>query len=100
MNVTLKPGAATDDARQIDIIIQKISDSMAELDRAMNSAIPNGIRTTWSLSVKDNWDKYYTADIPATLDDMKLSATNLRLAIEEVIAYDREDKLANGAEVK
>ena len=100
MNVTLKPGAATDDARQIDMIIQKISDSMAELNQAMNRAIPNGVKTTWSLSVKDNWDKYYTADVPATLEDMKLSATNLRAAIEQVLSYDREDELVSGAEVQ
>lgn len=100
MNVTLKPGAATDDARQIDMIVQKISDAMAELDQAMDSTIPNGIRTTWSLGVKDNWDEYYTSDIPATLEDMKLSAANLRLAIEQVLSYDREDELVNGAEVK
>ena len=90
MNITINPGAATDDAAQIDSLIQTIEESMETLDSAIKNTIPSGIQTTWSETVRENWENYYTSDVPSAMEDMKLSATNLTLAIEEASKYDRE----------
>ena len=90
MNITINPGAATDDATQIDSIVSTMEENMQTLDAAIKSAIPEGIQTTWSDTVRTNWETYYSADVPAAMEDMKLSATNLRLAVEQALSYDQE----------
>ena len=90
MNITINPGAATDDAAQIDSIISIMQQDMATLDSAIKNNIPEGVQTTWSETVRGNWENYYTSDVPAAMEDMKLSATNLRLAVEEALKYDQE----------
>lgn len=92
MNVTLTPGAATDDAVQIDSIVETIQNDMQTLDNAIKATIPDGIQTTWSETVRSNWESYYSSDVPAAMEDMKLSATNLRMAVEQVVAYDQEQR--------
>lgn len=90
MNITINPGAATEDAAQIDSIIENIDSAMKELDAAIKRNIPNGIETEWSDQVRNNWDGYYSADIPEAMAEMKLSATNLRLAVDQALKYSRE----------
>lgn len=90
MNITINPGAATDDATQIDSLVQTMEESMQTLDNAIKNTIPSGIQTTWSETVRDNWENYYTADVPAAMEAMKLSATNLRMAVEQALQYDQE----------
>lgn len=90
MNITINPGAATDDAAQIDSLVQTMQESMETLNNAIKNTIPSGIQTTWSETVRSNWETYYSADIPAAMEDMKLSATNLRLAVEQALKYDQE----------
>lgn len=90
MNITINPGAATDDAAQIDSLVQSIEESAETLNNAIKNTIPSGIQTTWSETVRENWESYYTADIPQALEDMRLSATNLRLAVEQALNYDQE----------
>ena len=92
MNITINPGAATDDAAQIDSLVQSIEESAETLNNAIKNTIPSGIQTTWSDTVRGNWEQYYNSDVPAAMEDMKLSATNLRMAVEEVVAYDQEQK--------
>ncbi len=90
MNITINPGAATDDAAQIDSIVSQIEEDMQVLDAAIKRNIPDGVQTTWSETVKANWESYYSADVPAAMEDMKLSAANLRLAVEQALSYDQE----------
>ena len=90
MNITINPGAATDDAAQIDSIVSEIEEDMQVLDAAIKRNIPDGVQTTWSETVKANWESYYSADVPAAMEDMKLSAANLRLAVEQALSYDQE----------
>ena len=90
MNITITPGAATDDAAQIDSIVSIMQQDMETLDAAIKRDIPDGIQTTWSETVRSNWEGYYSADVPAAMEDMKLSAANLRLAVEQALAYDQE----------
>ena len=90
MNITINPGAATDDASQIDSIVATMQENMEVLDNAIKNTIPAGIQTTWSETVRENWEGYYNADVPAAMEDMKLSATNLRLAVQQALQYDKE----------
>ena len=48
MNITITPGAATQDAAEIDSIVSSIESSMEVLDAAIKRNIPSGIETTWS----------------------------------------------------
>ena len=75
MNIEIKPGAALDDASQIESIVATIESTMAELNQAINRAIPAGIMTDWSEEVKANWMHYYAGDVPAAMD--ATNATNI-----------------------
>lgn len=90
MNITINPGAATQDAAQIDTIVREIQEDMQTLDQAIKNTIPDGIQTTWSEQVKSNWETYYSDEIPAAMEEMKLSASNLRLAVEQALSYSKE----------
>lgn len=91
MNITIKPGAATEDALQIDSIIEEMTTSMEELNEVIKSVIPNGIETDWSEDVLNNWNTYYGNSIPETLAEMKLSSTNLRLAVTKALEYSQSN---------
>lgn len=90
MNLTINPGAATDDAAQIDSIVSQIQQDMETLNAAINRNIPSSVETTWSDTVKNNWTQYYGGDVPAAMEDMKLSAANLRLAVDQALKFDQE----------
>lgn len=90
MNITILPGAALDDAKVIDNIVAEILEDLQTLNKAIIDTIPEGIETTWSNTVRENWERYFSTDIPEALDAMKLSAANLRLAVEQALQYDQE----------
>lgn len=92
MNIEIKPGAALDDASQIESIVATIESTMAELNQAINRAIPAGIMTDWSEEVKANWMHYYAGDVPAAMDAMKQSARNLKVAVDEAVAFSQESR--------
>lgn len=90
MNITITPGAATEDAAQIDSIVETMENCMETLDAAIKRNIPDGIETTWSDEVKNNWCQYYGSDVPEAMAEMKQSATNLRMAVEAALKYSGE----------
>lgn len=90
MNISIKPGAALGDAQQIESIVSTIESSMQELNQVINRTIPEGIMTEWSETVKSNWSHYYSADIPEAMDAMKLSAKNLKMAVDQAVAYSND----------
>ena len=90
MNLTIAPGAATEDAAQIDQIVTDMEEDMETLNNAIKNTIPSGIQTTWSETVRGNWESYYGADVPEAMEEMKLSAQNLRIAVDQALAYDQE----------
>lgn len=89
-SIIIKPGAALDDAREIDSIIENVKNYMEELNNKINAYIPNELNTTWAENLKNNWTSYYSADIPEAMEEMKKSATNLRLAVDSALAFDQE----------
>ncbi|MBQ8132228.1 MAG: hypothetical protein IJ193_07035 [Bacilli bacterium] len=90
MNLTINPGAATEDAAQIDSIVETMESCMETLDAAIKRNIPDGIETTWSDEVKNTWCTYYGSDVPEAMAEMKQSATNLRMAVEAALKYSGE----------
>lgn len=91
MEITIKSGAAIDDATQIDSIVTTIERDIQELNSAINATVPHKIQTTWSEELADNWSKYYTSDVPETMEQMKASAENLRLAVQKALTYDKPE---------
>ena len=89
MNVSIKPGAATRDAQEIESIVSAIETNMEALNNAFKSTIPDGIQTTWSEKLIEDWNSFYTADIPNAMEQMKLSAANLRKAVDEALKYEK-----------
>ncbi len=90
MNLLINPGAATDDAQQIDAIVSQIAENMQTLNSAITGNIPSTVQTDWSNTLLENWNEYYTADIPQAMETMKLSAQNLRLAVDQALTYSQE----------
>ena len=92
MVLDIKENASLNDASEIDEIVETIEKSMDELARVIKATIPDGIQTSWSLTLKDNWDKYYTSDVPEAMEDMKQSAKNLRTAVQNASAFSKEEQ--------
>lgn len=90
MKLTINTEAALEDAAQIDSIVNDIAKNMSELNKVITDNIPDRIDTEWSRIVRDNWENYYNKDVDEAMADMKLSATNLRLAVDEAIKYSQE----------
>lgn len=88
-SIRINPNAALDDAQHIDTIIEDIDKEMNELDRVIKNTIPDGIRTDWSEKVRQDWQSYYNESIPEAMAAMKVSATNLRLAVDKAIQYSK-----------
>ena len=87
MNLQINPGAALDDAQLTDSIVSSIQESMAELDAAMKA---DKTEADWADRVKSNWNNYYNADVANGMNDMKLSAANLRTAVQQALDYSME----------
>ena len=93
--ITINTGAAVEDAKQVDSIVASMEEDMKTLDRAINNTLADhadepGIYTDWSTKLKENWKQYCASDLPTAFGDMKLSATNLRLAVDEALKYSTE----------
>lgn len=87
MEVTLRTEAAAEDVKQIENMIKLITEDMDELNEVILSTIPDGIETDWSYRVKQDWLNFYRADIPAAMEEIRLSAANLTAAINKLTDY-------------
>ena len=92
-NITIKAEAALEDAKAIDTIVESIAKDMEVLNQKFKTLIPERINTTWSNQVKENWEGYYSEEIPAAMENMKKSAANLRGAVEAFVGYSNESQL-------
>lgn len=89
MEVTLRTEAAAEDVKQIENIIKVITEDMDELNKVISETIPDGIETDWSYRVKQDWLNFYRADIPAAMEEIRLSAANLTIAINKLTDYSK-----------
>ena len=90
MNLRILPGAALEDARAIEDIVDKINNALEELNSVINKTIPEEVRLAWALMIKDEWDSYYNQSVPEKLAEMKVSAANLKIAVEKTLAFSNE----------
>ena len=88
MNITINTEAALEDAKDIENIVQSIETSLEKLDKTFDTLIPERIETTWSNRLKEEWIAYYKESIANGMEEMKVSATNLKIAVNEALEYD------------
>lgn len=89
MNITILPGAATEDVKQIEEIVRKIDSDMQKLDEVIKKLIPNGIETQWSQELRDNWEHFYSNDVKESMGEMMESAVNLQRAVDAALEYNK-----------
>jgi len=89
MNLTILPGAATDDVKQIETIVNNIDQYMTELNEKITRLIPSGVETDWSNELLDSWTNYYNNSIQNAMEGMLLSAKNLQMAIDAALEYNK-----------
>ena len=85
--VIINTAAARDDAAHIESIVSQITNDLRQLEESINKYIPEYIQTSWSAHLKEDWTSYYGHEIPAAMEEMKLSAVNLQNAVNEALRY-------------
>lgn len=88
MNITINTDAALEDAKNIDTVVANIEESLAQLDKLFDMIIPERVETTWSKKLKEEWIEYYKNSIAIGMSEMKVSAANVRFAVEKALEYD------------
>ena len=89
MNLTIVPGAATEDVKRIEEIVRSINECMIELNEKINKNIPNGVETNWSMELLERWTNCYNNSIQNAMEGMLLSAQNLQRAIDAALEYNK-----------
>ncbi len=89
MNLTILPDAALEDAKSIDSIVADISESLQTLDKVIKNNIPEHLETEWSIKLLENWNQYYSGNIEDAMAGMRLSATNLKSAVDMAVNYSK-----------
>ena len=84
--------SALQDADEIQRVTKNMKDSFDDLNTFMQKYATSQIRTDWMDQVYANWQKYQEGDIPETLADMNLSATNIKNTVDESVKYSREEQ--------
>ena len=89
MNITVNPGRATEDVKEIKNIVTTIDRSMKELNDVIERVIPEHLETQWSLQFREEWEKYYKESVYNAMGNMLLSAVNLQNAVDKALEYSR-----------
>ena len=90
--IDIAPEAALDDAADIENIISTIERSMDDLSKVIHATIPDRVETEWSKKLSDDWNKYYTSDIPEVMEEMGKSSKNIKMAAENAKGYSKEEE--------
>ena len=90
MNITIKPGAATEDAQQISSIVSTITADMEECDKILKQLATGELSLDWADTLYSQWQSYFNTDIPEAMAEMQQSSTNLQTAVSAAIAYSQE----------
>ncbi len=89
MNLTIRPEAATEDAKNIEEIIATIDSSMKELNEVIKRLIPERLETEWSNRLAENWQHFYNETIQDSMIAMQQSSESLKRAVEAALAYNK-----------
>ncbi len=87
MELTILPGAATEDAKEIAEIVRTIDEDMKALDDKIKKLIPDRVETRWSTELKERWEKFYANSVKESMEDMMQSSVNLQNAVEKALEY-------------
>ena len=90
MNITIMPGAATEDVKKIEEIVKAIDRCMLELDGVITRNIPERLETNWSVAFREEWQRFYKDSVKTVMNGMLLSASNLQKAVDAAIAYSEQ----------
>ena len=88
-SLTIYPGAATEDARDIENIVATIESCLDTLNDLIKKHIPENLETDWSKDLLESWTKAYNESIETIIHEMTLSAKNLEMAVEQALAYSK-----------
>ena len=89
MELQIKPGAATDDAAEIESIVATIEKDMEALNEAFTNT-SGGMQLAWADEVRSNWQKYFNGDIPEAMAEMKTASHNLQAAVQAALEYSQQ----------
>ena len=89
MNLTILPGAAIDDVKQIEDIVKNIDTDMRKLEEAIKKIIPQGVETIWSTELRDRWEHFYSNTVKEAMGALLLSAANLQRAVDAALEYNK-----------
>ncbi len=89
-SVKLNYSAAKEAAEKLFNSVSKIGESMEKLDRALNRIVLEDTELTWAKRLLEQWENYYSSDIPAAMEEIKNSASSIVSAAEAYKAYNEE----------
>jgi hypothetical protein len=89
MNLTILPGAATEDVKQIEEIVKTMDTDMQKLDATIKKIIPQGVETQWSTELRDRWEHFYSNEVKESMGDMLESAASLQRAVDAALEYNK-----------
>lgn len=90
-SVSIRPGAAIEDVKQIENIVKDIEECLSVLNNVIEKNIPENLETDWSVALKESWTKAYNESIQGVMHEMTLSASNLQMAIDRAIEYSKAE---------
>jgi len=90
-SVSIRPGAAIEDVKQIENIVKDIEECLSVLNNVIEKNIPENLETDWSVALKESWTKAYNESIQGVMREMTLSASNLQMAIDRAIEYSKAE---------
>ncbi|MBR3210533.1 MAG: hypothetical protein IKF71_01170 [Bacilli bacterium] len=80
-------GQALADAEKIQTIINNIDEAVQTLNNGFTQA-KTYTNLKWFTRMGEEWDQFCAGDIPATLEEMKKSKTNIEAAVADMQQYE------------
>ena len=80
-------GQALADAEKIQTIVNNIEEAVAKLDNGFKTA-KGQTDLKWFTEMGEQWDQFCGSNVPAALEEMKKSKTNIEAAVAELQQYE------------
>lgn len=87
-NIEINTSASLDNAADIENIVQRVKSSMEQLNEIFTKTAP-GMQLDWAEELRGNWTSYYNETIPASMDELSLSAAKIQKAVEVARQMDK-----------
>ena len=86
-NISIVYGQALEDAEKIQTIINNIDEAVQTLNNGFTQA-KGATNLKWFTAMGEEWDQFCGSNVPATLEEMKKSKTNIEAAVAEMQQYE------------